>query len=121
MKKLAVIYHSARGNTRCIAELVAEGARTAPSVRTDLLGAQDLITAPERLLAFDGFAFGSPTDLGGVSAPFKAFMDATGRLWKSHALKGKLASGFTVSALPSGDIASALSCMNCPKQAGVAA
>lgn len=108
MKKLAVIYHSAHGNTRRIAELVAEGARAATDVHTELLRAEDLAAAPERLLAFDGFVFGSPTYLGGVSAPFKAFMDATGRLWKSHALKGKLASGFTVSALPSGDKQSTL-------------
>jgi len=108
MKKLAVIYHSAHGNTQRIAQLVAEGARTAPGVRTDVLRAEDLISAPERLLEFDGFVFGSPTYLGGVSGPFKSFMDATGRLWKSHALKGKLASGFTVSALPSGDKQSTL-------------
>lgn len=108
MKKLAVIYHSAHGNTRRIAELVAEGAAAAPDVRTELLRAEDLIRAPERLLAFDGFVFGSPTYLGGVSGPFKSFMDATGRLWKSHALKGRLASGFTVSALPSGDKQSTL-------------
>ena len=108
MKKLAVIYHSAHGHTRRIAELVADGARSAPGVRTELLEAEDLVSAPERLLAFDGFVFGSPTYLGGVSGPFKSFMDATGRLWKSHALKGKLASGFTVSALPAGDKQSTL-------------
>lgn len=108
MKKLAVIYHSAHGNTERIAQLVAEGARTTPGVRTSVLRAEDLALAPERLLAFDGFVFGSPTYLGGVSGPFKSFMDATGRLWKSHALKGKLASGFTVSALPAGDKQSTL-------------
>lgn len=107
-KKLAVIYHSAHGNTQCIAQLVAEGARTAPGVRTDLLRAEDLISVPEQLLEFDGFVFGSPTYLGGVSGPFKSFMDATGKLWKSQGLKGKLASGFTVSALPAGDKQSTL-------------
>ena len=108
MKNLAIIYHSAQGNTRRIAQLVAEGAATARGVRTELLRAEDVARAPERLLDFDGFVFGSPTYLGGVSGPFKSFMDATGRLWKSHALKGKLASGFTVSALPSGDKQSTL-------------
>ncbi|TFY96748.1 flavodoxin family protein [Ramlibacter rhizophilus] len=108
MKQLAVIYHSAQGNTRRIAQLVAEGARSTPGVGCDLLRAEDLVGAPERLLAYDGFVFGSPTYLGGVSAPFKSFMDATGRLWKSHALKGRLAAGFTVSALPSGDKQSTL-------------
>ena len=108
MKNLAVIYHSAHGNTARIAQLIAEGAATVAGVQVTLLRAEDLTPAPEQLLAFDGFVFGSPTYLGGVSAPFKAFMDATGRLWKSHALKGKLAAGFTVSALPAGDKQSTL-------------
>ena len=108
MKTLAVIYHSAHGNTERIAELVALGARSVHGVHVQLLEAEALAAAPERLLAFDGFIFGSPTYLGGVSGPFKSFMDSTGRLWKTHALKGKLASGFTVSALPSGDKQSTL-------------
>lgn len=111
MKKLAVIYHSAHGNTAQIARLIADGAATVSGVQVTLLRAEDLTPAPEQLLAFDGVVFGSPTYLGGVSAPFKAFMDATGRLWKSHALKGKLAAGFTVSALPSGDKQSTLTSM----------
>jgi NAD(P)H dehydrogenase (quinone) len=108
MKSLAVIYRSAHGNTERIAGLVAEGAGTVPGVRVHLLRAEDLTPVPEQLLGFDGFVFGSPTYLGGVSGTFKSFMDATGRLWKTHALKGKLASGFTVSALPSGDKQSTL-------------
>jgi NAD(P)H dehydrogenase (quinone) len=108
MKKLAVIYHSAQGNTARIAALIIEGAQTMPGVQAHLLKAEDLISAPGQLLAFDGFVFGSPTYLGGVSGTFKSFMDATGRLWKTHALKGKLAAGFTVSALPSGDKQSTL-------------
>lgn len=108
MKNLAVIYHSAHGNTERIADLITDGAASVPGIRVRLLRAEDLVEHPEQLLAFDGFVFGSPTYLGGVSGPFKTFMDATGRLWKSHALKGKLASGFTVSALPSGDKQSTL-------------
>lgn len=108
MKNLAIIYHSAHGNTERIARLIVEGAASVAGVRTQLLKAEDMVSAPEQLLAFDGFVFGSPTYLGGVSAQFKSFMDATGRLWKSHALKGRLASGFTVSALPSGDKQSTL-------------
>lgn len=108
MKKLAVVYHSAHGNTARIAQLIVEGAGLVPGVATTLLRAEALIHAPEQLLDFDGFVFGSPTYLGGVSGQFKSFMDATGRLWKTHALKGKLASGFTVSALPSGDKQSTL-------------
>ncbi len=111
MKNLAVIYHSVHGNTAQIAGLIAEGAASVDGVRVQLLRSEDLASAPERLVAFDGLVLGSPTYLGGVSATFKSFMDATGRLWKSHALKGKLAAGFTVSALPSGDKQSTLTSM----------
>lgn len=86
MKSLAIIHQSTHGNTERIARLIVEGADEAPDVRAPLLKAEDLIPAPERLLAFDGFLFGTPTYLGGVSGPFKTFMDATGRLWKTHAL-----------------------------------
>lgn len=108
MKKLAVIYHSAHGHTEHIAEHVAAGARAVADIDVSLLKADVVARAPEALLDFDGFIFGSPTYLGGVSGTFKSFMDSTGRLWKSHQLKGKLASGFTVSSLPAGDKQSTL-------------
>jgi NAD(P)H dehydrogenase (quinone) len=108
MKKLAVIYHSAQGHTRHIATRIAEGAGSAPNTDVQLLQAEDLAQAPDALLAFDGYILGSPTYLGGVSSQFKAFMDATGRLWRTQQLKGKLAAGFTVSSLPAGDKQSTL-------------
>jgi NAD(P)H dehydrogenase (quinone) len=108
MKKLAIIYHSARGHTGHIAAHILEGAQAVPGVDVTLLKADDLVTAPQQLLAFDGFIFGWSTYLGGVSGTFKSFMDSTGGLWKSHALKGKLAAGFTVSSLPAGDKQSTL-------------
>lgn len=49
--------------------------------------------------------------MGGVSGPFKEFMDSTGRLWRTQQLRGKLAAGFTVSSLPSGDKQSTLGAM----------
>jgi NAD(P)H dehydrogenase (quinone) len=108
MKKLAVIYHSAHGHTEHIAAHVGEGARSVPHTEVHLLKAEELATTPDALLAFDGYLLGSPTYLGGVSGPFKAFMDATGRLWRTQQLKGKLAAGFTVSSLPAGDKQSTL-------------
>lgn len=111
MKKLAVIYHSGHGHTAHIAALVAEGARSIPGTEVHVLRAEDLANAPDDLRGYDGYILGSPTYLGGVSGPFKTFMDATGHLWSTHALKGKLAAGFTVSSLPSGDKQSTLMSM----------
>lgn len=108
MKKLAVIYHSAHGHTEHIAGQVAAGARGVPGTEVHLLQAEQAARAPGELLAFHGLVLGSPTYLGGVSAGFKSFMDATGRLWRDQRLKGRLASGFTVSSLPAGDKQSTL-------------
>ena len=108
MNSLAIIYHSAHGHTAHIARQIAEGARGAATAEVDLLEADAARRDVDRLLAYDGLILGSPTYLGGVSGPFKAFMDATGRLWRTQALKGKLAAGFTVSSLPAGDKQSTL-------------
>ncbi|MFT3954073.1 MAG: flavodoxin family protein [Piscinibacter sp.] len=108
MKKLAIVFHSAHGHTAHIAQQVAEGAGSVQGTEVHLLKAQDLALNPEQLLRYDGIVLGSPTYLGGVSAPFKAFMDATGRLWRTQQLRGRLAAGFTVSSLPSGDKQSTL-------------
>lgn len=108
MKKLAVIYHSAHGHTRHIATHVCEGAAAVPGTNVLLLQAEEVAQSPDMLLRFDGYILGSPTYLGGVSSQFKAFMDATGRLWRTQQLKGKLAAGFTVSSLPAGDKQSTL-------------
>ena len=108
VKRLAVIYHSTHGHTEHIASLVAEGARNVFGTEVHLLKAQHLTTVPDDLLAFDGYIMGSPTYLGGVSGTFKTFMDSTGRLWRDQRLKGRLAAGFTVSSLPSGDKQSTL-------------
>lgn len=86
-----------------MARKVVEGVGSVAGVAVDLLKADDLSAAPEQLIGYDGFIWGSPTYLGGVSGVFKTFMDATGQLWKNQQLKGKLSAGFTVSSLPSGD------------------
>jgi len=111
MKKLAIIYHSAHGHTEHIATRVSEGANSVPNTEVHMLKAEVLTKMPDELLKYDGCILGSPTYLGGVSGPFKMFMDATGRLWRTQQLKGKLAAGFTVSSLPSGDKQSTLMSM----------
>lgn len=111
MQRLAIVYHSAHGHTEHIATHVAEGARSVGTAEAQLLKAEEMARRPDELLAYDGVVLGSPTYLGGVSGPFKRFMDATGRLWRTQQLKGKLAAGFTVSSLPSGDKQSTLTSM----------
>jgi NAD(P)H dehydrogenase (quinone) len=108
MNRLAIIHHSAHGHTEYIARQVLVGSREVEGVDACLVKAEDIARTPDELAGYDGFILGSPTYLGGVSAPFKSFMDATGRLWRTQRLKGKLAAGFTVSSLPAGDKQSTL-------------
>ena len=108
MHRIAILYHSAHGHTEHIARSIGDGIQQVAGLQTDLLQAQDLLARPEDLLAYDGLILGSPTYLGGVSASLKALMDATGGLWRQQRLRGKLAAGFTVSALPAGDKQSTL-------------
>lgn len=108
MNTLAIVYHSAHGHTEHIARQICLGARERPGIAVRLLKAEDVMHTPEALLDYDGLILGSPTYLGGVSGPFKSFMDATGGLWRTQRLRGRLAAGFTVSSLPAGDKQSTL-------------
>lgn len=52
------------------------------------------IITPAELGEADGFIFGFPTRFGMMAAQFKAFLDATGGLWRSQQLAGKPAGIF---------------------------
>lgn len=110
-KKIAVVFHSGHGHTEHIAQHVAHGARSVHGTHAQLIEAASLTPAPDLLQEFDGLVWGSPTYLGGVSGVFKTFMDATGGMWRRQQLQGRLAAGFTVSSLPSGDKQSTLMSM----------
>jgi len=99
--KLAVVYHSGYGHTAKVAEEVASGAREFAEVA--LFNAEDASRRLEELLAFDAIIFGAPTYMGSMSAGFKAFMDASSKIWYTQGWKDKIAGGFTVSNSPSGD------------------
>ena len=94
MKQVAILYHSAHGHTQHIAERIGEGVTGVGGVVAHLLLAQELVARPDELPTYDGLILGSPTYLGGVSAPLKALMDATGGLWRQQRLRGRLAAGF---------------------------
>jgi multimeric flavodoxin WrbA len=56
----------------------------------------------------DAIIFGTPTYMGGVSAQFKAFADATSDLWCEQLWAGKIAAGFTSGSALNGDQTSTL-------------
>ncbi len=104
MTVIAVVYHSASGRTRALAEAVARGAAAvADSVVTHVLSVEDAPRRQDVLAAADAIVFGCPTYMGSASAQFKIFMDATSAIWALQGWRDKLAAGFTHSAAPSGD------------------
>ena len=102
-KILSVVYHSGYGHTAKVAQAVANGA-SIDGITVNLLKADALTDADWATL--DGshaIIFGAPTYMGGVSAQFKTFIDATSKRWFTLAWKDKIGAGFTNSGSYSGD------------------
>lgn len=117
MTRIAVIYHSATGNVRALAEAVAEGAAQAgaevrlrrvaeaapaeaidasPAWRANVDASAGIEVATNDDVRWaDGIAFGTPARFGNVSAPLKQFLEGTGPLWFAGELADKAATAFT--------------------------
>lgn len=102
---VAIVYHSGYGHTAKQAEAVARGVERVAGARSKLVKVEGPEAPWAELEAADAIIFGAPTYMGGQSAPFKAFQDATsntvfaaGSKWRD-----KIAAGFTNSASRSGD------------------
>jgi NAD(P)H dehydrogenase (quinone) len=117
MVSVSVVYHTGKGHTGVIAEAVARGAQSVEGVQVNLLqilpeqltnGGWDDPAIMKILDASDAIIFGCPTWMGSVSSIFKAFMEATFKLWFEQRWKDKIAAGFTNSASQSGDKLSSL-------------
>ena len=112
MAQILVLYYSAGGAVRRMADLLAEGVervsgaeallRTVPRVSANSEATEPAIPtegAPYCELAdlerCAGLALGSPTRFGNMAAPLKHFLDGTSALWLSGGLAGKPAGCFT--------------------------
>jgi NAD(P)H dehydrogenase (quinone) len=106
MSKIAIVYHSGFGHTDVLARDVAQGVTdsgaTADLLRIDSAQA-DFGEFFDRIADADAIIFGSPTYMGSISAPMKAFMDASAKVYFTRQWKDKLGAAFTVSGSPSGD------------------
>jgi len=117
MSTVSVIYFSGSGHTAKMAEAVHKGAASVAGVKANLIAinGDDIVkgrytneSVMAQLDASDAIIFGSATYMGGPAAQFKALADASGARWFGAAWKDKLAAGFTVSGMPSGDKLSTL-------------
>src|ERR1700704_633383 len=102
--KIVIVYHSGYGHTVKIAQAVARGVAATSGASVKLLTADE---APHRWEVLDGadaIIMGAPTYMGSLSAPFKAFMDATSHFqYAEKRWEGKIAAGFTNGASRGGD------------------
>jgi len=95
MNTVAIVYHSGYGHTAEVARAVPRGAADIAGIEARLIPVAEIEKHWRELDAADAIIFGAPTYMGGVSAPFKAFMDASSRVWLTQGWKDKIAAGFT--------------------------
>jgi multimeric flavodoxin WrbA len=103
--RVAIIYHSGYGHTGRQAAAVKAGVETVAGTEALLLSVDEAQTRWSDLAAAEAIIFGAPTYVGGVSAAFKAFQEASSHLVMTQGFrwKDKLAAGFTNSGSRSGD------------------
>jgi len=129
MAEVLVLYYSATGAVRSLAQSLARGVdsvegmrarvRTVPKVTTVVERAQPAVPAegPPYVEARDleecvALALGSPTRFGNMAAPLKYFLDGLGAEWTRGTLAGKPAAVFSsTSTMHGGQEATLLSMM----------
>jgi NAD(P)H dehydrogenase (quinone) len=131
MTEILVLYYSAHGSVRSMAQLIARGinqvsgasarVRTVPPVAPRTQQAEPPVPdegAPYVELAdleqCAGLVLGSPTRFGNMAAPLKYFLDTTGALWAKGTLTGKPAAVFTSTARLHGGQETTLTSMMMP-------
>jgi NAD(P)H dehydrogenase (quinone) len=98
-----VAYHSKYGHTTKLAESVLEGVKKI-TPHAELLLVSDIKESDwEKLEKADAIIFGAPTFMGGPSAEFKVFADASSKPWFGQKWKDKIAAGFSNSGTINGD------------------
>lgn len=122
--KVLVVYYSTYGHTLKMAEAVVEGAKEVSGAEVVLrrvretlsdeilqkMGALEAqraqghipICTVDELPQADAIIFGTPTRFGNMCGQMRQFLDATGQLWLSGALVGKVGSVFTSTATQHG-------------------
>jgi NAD(P)H dehydrogenase (quinone) len=93
MAKILIIYYSRSGNTKKMAQAIAEAVKK-EKVQVELRNVQDV--NPDDVFDFDGLIVGSPVYYGSMAAEIKEFFDKT---VKFHGrLDGKVGAAFSSSA-----------------------
>ncbi len=117
MAKVGIVFFTKTDVTGSLAKAIQEGvsnvdgaiAKPIPINGSEILeGRYRNEDALSSLAECDAIVFGSPTYMGGASAQFKAFADATGEIWSRQEWSDKIAAGFTCGSGINGDQSSTL-------------
>lgn len=122
--RVQIIFYSMHGHVYRMAEAVAEGVRQVQGAEVSLYQVPELlpdevlekmgakqtkkafahvpVAKVEQLPQADAIIFGAPTRYGNVVSQVQSFIDATGQLWMTGALIGKVGSVFTSTATQHG-------------------
>ncbi len=122
--KILIVYYSTYGHVHQMAEAVAQGAaqidgaevimrrvpETLPAEVLEKMGAVDAqkafahvpVATVDELADADAVIFGTPTRFGNMCGQMRQFLDATGQLWQTGALVGKVGGVFTSTATQHG-------------------
>lgn len=110
--KVYIVYYSMYGHVEKLAEEIKKGADSVEGVEATLWQVPETlpeevlikmntpprsevpIIEPQQLADADALILGFPTRYGMMAAQFKAFLDATGGLWRTQQLAGKPAGIF---------------------------
>ncbi len=93
MARLLIVYYSRSGNTRAMAEVIAEAAREVAGIAVTVQPVAD--TTPDDLLQHDGIIMGSPVYYGTMAAELKQLIDES--VCHHGKLDGKVGGGFASS------------------------
>jgi len=91
MGKVLVLYYSSSGNTKKMAEFVAEGAKLVEGTELRLKSISEAVY--DDIIWCNGLAIGSPTYLGTISAEMKKFLEELIPGWQK--LDGRIGCAFS--------------------------
>lgn len=122
--KVLIVFYSTYGHVYKMAQAIAEGAKevagaqielrrvpeTLPADVLEKMGAVEAqkafahipVCTVEELPSADAIIFGTPTRFGNMCGQMRQFLDATGQLWQTGALVGKVGSVFASTATQHG-------------------
>ena len=115
MADVLVLYYSATGSVKALAQAVARGIESVPGMHARVRTVPKVAPVVEKaapsvppegapyveandLVECAGLALGSPTRFGNMAAPLKYFLDGLGPEWSRGTLSGKPAAVFTATA-----------------------